>query len=433
MSISGEILWFENHDIESIVTPVDVPSLERLLLETNYGKDKVEFLVEGFTKGFKLGYQGPLTGRRFAPNHKLRAGSQVDLWNKLMKEVQAKRCAGPWLENDIPFDKFLQSPITLIDKKGAEGVEGTAGVRLIFDLSWPRGDSLNDHTPQELKTCEYPLFDKAVQMCLKEGKGCFMSSADCKSAFKQLPLAPDQFCLVVMMCEHPISKRKYYFCDKTLCFGSGTSCFLYMKVSNALAHIFKFKTRRSAGDICNFLDDFQTCKLDKDGCNRYLEIFIGICKEINLPLAEDKITWATQVIVFLGLLLNSRTQTVSIPIDKIERGKRELDIMVRSKKTTVRQIQKLAGLLNFFCRAVVPGRAFTRRFYSKIAGMKQHYHLRVDTGLKSDCKVWENFLNSDEAVCRPFMDFSKILHADELDFYCDAALNSYRLGIGGRF
>lgn len=36
-------------------------------------------------------------------------------------------------------------------------------------------------------------------------------------------------------------------------------------------------------------------------------------------------------------------------------------------------------------------------------------------------------------MCRPFIDFSETLHADQIDFYCDAALNNERLGIVGRF
>lgn len=385
------------------------------------------------THGFNLGYKGPRVGRRFARNHRLWAGNQTILWNKLMKEVQLGRSCGPWLESEIPFENFRQSPVTLIEKKGTSSRSEVDNIRLIFDLSWPHGDSLNNHTPQELRSCEYPLFDKTIRMCLEQGRGCYMSLADCKSAFEQLPLATDQFCLVMMMCEHPVTKVKYYFCDKTLCFGSATSCYLYMKVSNAIAHLFRYRTKNTRGDISNFLDDFQTCKIDHDGCNRYLEIFIEICNTINLPLSEDKIQWATQIMVFLGLQVDSVRQMVSIPETKIDRAIRELDIVIRSKKVTVKQLQSLTGLLNFFCRAVVPGRAFTRKMYAKMSGLRQFHHFRVDGELKADCKMWLEFVSSSYVYCRPFIDFKQVIHADQLDFYCDAALNARRMGVGARF
>lgn len=431
--VSDNILWYENYDIENVVTPVKVDELERLLKESRYPDYKIRELVLGFTKGFSLGYQGPEIRRTLSRNHKLRAGNQTILWNKLMKEVMLKRAAGPWEIGDLPFTSFIQSPITLIPKKGASTADDVDSTRLIFDLSSPRGESLNDYTPKEVRSCEYPLFDKSVLMALEQGKGAFMCSADCKSAFKQLPLAPDQYKWVVMMCEHPVTGKKYYFCDKTVCFGSGTSCYLYMKVSNALAHLFRYRTRRTKGDINNFLDDFHTCKKDEVGCNRYLKIFIDICNAIGLPLSEEKIQWATQVMVFLGLLINTILQTVSLPVEKLERAKAELDVLIRAKKVTAKQIQRLAGLLNFFCRAIVPGRAFTRRMYAKIDHLQPYHHLRVDKELRRDCKVWFQFLSMEEAVTRPFMDFKKILHADKLDFYTDAALDQVRLGVGAKF
>lgn len=348
-----------------------VEKLESLLNETNYRADDTKFLVDGFTNGFNLGYQGPLNRRTFAKNHKLRAGNQVVLWNKLMKEVRVGRLTGPHTEP--PYDSFIQSPITLIPKKGSVSKDPDESTRLICDLSWPHGDSLNDHTPQSVKTVTYPSFDQSIRMCLKEGKSCYLARTDCKSAFLMLPLATDQFRWVVIMCQHPTTNVKYYFSMKTVCFGSGTSCFLYMKLSNALAHIFRVKSK--GGDINNFLDDFLTCKYDETGCNGYLNLFIDICTEINLPLAMEKTCYATQIIIFLGLLINTITQTVSLPEDKVERGKRELDIIIRSKKITVHQLQKLTGLLNFFCRAIVPGRSFTRRFYSRIGSLKSYHHL----------------------------------------------------------
>lgn len=427
-------MWYENYDIRNIVTPVVVEELERLLVESNYDREETKFLVNGFTNGFSLNYHGPTIRRTFCNNHRLKAGNRTVLWNKLMTEVKLKRAAGPWRKEELPFDNFLQSPLNLIEKKGYEGTDELEGTRLIFDLSSPRGESLNDFTPQEYRSVKYPSFDKTIAMCLKEGRGCYLSKTDAKSGFKQIPLAVDQFKWVVMMCEHPESGEKFYFCDKTLCFGSGTSCFLYMKLSNALAHIFRYQTRSTAGDINNFLDDFQTAKLDRSGCNEYLRMFMQICDTINLPLSREKTCYAAREMVFLGLLINSLLQTVSLPVDKVERARRELDILIRSKKTTLNELQKLTGLLNFLCRAIVPGRAFTRRLYAKGKGvLRPYHHLKVDKEMKADCQVWLHFLCMDQAVCRPFLDFSEVWHADQLDYFTDAALNSSRLGVGGRY
>ena len=57
--ISGEIKYFENFDLQSIVTPVNADRLEQLLIETKYPKNKTKKLIDGFRNGFDLGYRGP--------------------------------------------------------------------------------------------------------------------------------------------------------------------------------------------------------------------------------------------------------------------------------------------------------------------------------------------------------------------------------------
>ena len=58
--------------------------------------------------------------------------------------------------------------------------------------------------------------------------------------------------------------------------------------------------------------------------------------------------------------------------------------------------------------------------------MKQNHRVKVDEEMRSDFKVWLEFLQLDEAVCRPFIDFAITLHADEIQFFTHA-LGSKRL------
>lgn len=163
-----------------------------------------------------------------------------------------------------------------------------------------------------------------------------------------------------------------------------------------------------------------------------VQTFISVCEEINFPVALDKTEWATPVITFLGLLINTLNRTIAIPQDKVDKALQQIEEVIVSKKIKVIQIQKLAGLLNFLCRAIVPGRAFVRRLYYRIGNLKQHYHIRVDREIKEDLSMWTKLLEMDQTVCRPFMDFSKTLQADELEFFTDASLAKDK-GIGGWF
>ena len=62
--------------------------------------------------------------------------------------------------------------------------------------------------------------------------------------------------------------------------------------------------------------------------------------------------------------------------------------------------------------------------------MLPHHHINVNRDMRSDLSLWKQFLDQPSAYCRPFMDFSKILQATEINWYTNA---SGVIGIGGIF
>ena len=105
-----------------------------------------------------------------------------------MKEVKEKRYAGPFKK--IPFENYIQSPIGLVPK------DGGASTRLIFHLSHPRRDkqgkvsneSVNAGILKEDCSVQYPAFDEAVKLCLREGRFCHIAKSDMSMAFRNVPL-----------------------------------------------------------------------------------------------------------------------------------------------------------------------------------------------------------------------------------------------------
>ena len=80
-------------------------------------------------------------------------------------------------------------------------------------------------------------------------------------------------------------------------------------------------------------------------------------------------------------------------------------------------------------KAIVPGRAFTRRMYSFGAGLtKPHHHFRVTSELKFDLEMWMTFLSTDLVFNRPFLDLDPV--SEEIPWATDASANPV-LGAGG--
>ena len=64
--------------------------------------------------------------------------------------------------------------------------------------------------------------------------------------------------------------------------------------------------------------------------------------------------------------------------------------MVCEKRTiTIRRLQSLTGTLNFLCKAIIPGRVFTKLMYNKLKlvdklgnKLKQYHHVTLDHQFK---------------------------------------------------
>ena len=260
-------------------------------------------------------------------------------------------------------------------------------------------------------------------------KTLFFSKSDVKSAFRLIPVLILHRRWLIMCAEDPESKKMMYFINMCLPFGASISCAIFQAFSDALNHIVKYLLK--IDDILtNYLDDFLFIAVMRAECDKMMMTFMRVCKQINCPLSEEKTEWSSLIMTFLGTLLDGRRHCLCIPEDKKIKVLNQIR-QIRSKKTaTVKSIQQLTGILNFLNRAIVPGRVFTWRMYSRISlknkqgkKLKQHHHVSLTAKFKKDCEIWESFLNNSNCArfCRPFIDNDVFATSNELNFYTDAS------------
>ena len=307
--------------------------------ESKYDKQEIAYLENSFTYGFDIGYQGSRDRQSSAKNILLKVGSEVELWNKLIKEVRHQRVAGPF--DEVPFPSFIQSPIGLVPKAGNSGK-----MRLIFHLSYDFGPeekdkSLKYHTPCKLCLVQYNDLDHATAHCLEvhqeaqeyqkanlsnENQGLvafhddmaeipiYLGKTDVQSTFRLVLLSQQCFAWLVMMARNPKTQKWQFFVDKYLPFRASISCKIFQCFSDALAHITKFKTGQNS--ITNYLDDFLFVAYTKLLCNSIIQTFLDICETVGVPIAEEKTEWANTLLIFLGILLNGVCMTLGVPEEK---------------------------------------------------------------------------------------------------------------------
>ena len=250
-----------------------------------------------------------------------------------------------------------------------------------------------------------------------------------------------------MKAEDPSSGQTKYFVDKCLPFGASISCAHFQRFSDALCHLTEHRLRVHKR-ITNYLDDFLFIARMLHKCNYMITQFLQLCEELGVPVSMDKTEWASDLMIFLGILLDGNNLVLALPAEKRRRAIEMLEIFVDKsrEKATVKQLQKLCGFLNFINKAVLPGRTFTRRMYAKYSDIvningalknshkykwKQHYHVTLDNEFQSDCQIWLKFLESEDnlVVYRPMIEHTALDSATEIGFYSNVSANP-DLGFG---
>lgn len=357
-------------------SPINVANLKNLL--KNYPLEDVsKELLEGFQKGFRLNYHGP---RISIISNNLRSAEihKDELLQKINKEVSLGRVAGPFPHK--PISNLRINPVGLVPKK-------SGGWRLISHLSSPLGSSINDFIDPEKCSVSYSSFDNAVQMIQKLGKSAKLGKKDISSAFRLLPLYPGDFCLT------GFKFLDHYYIDKCLPMGCSVSCSLFEKFSSFLQWAVQEKTGLYTSD--HYLDDFLFLgRPETLECELLMQTFDNLCKNLGVPIAEEKNEGPVTRLCYLGLGIDTEEFKIYVPEEKIIKLKAQLNTTLGRKKVTLKELQSLTGSLAFCSKALPAARAFNRRFYGAMSGISKSFHrIRVTKGMKEDIKVWLTFLD----------------------------------------
>ena len=391
-------------------TPIKADKLDLYL--NGYDSYLRNYLVCGFKKGFRL---NSFSWTHSDNNKVLTSATQhpdiVD--SKLLKEAKAGRILGPL--NCSPFDKFIMSPLGLVPKK----VEGQ--YRVIHHLSYPSGSSVNDGISKEFSSVKYANISQAIKLIISVGKNCYLAKSDIQAAFRIIPISPIDYPLLGFKW-----KNKYYF-DKCLPMGASSSCQIFERFSTSLEWI--LHNYMPNIKILHVLDDFLFIAPTAEECSSALRIFLRICEEIGVPIAQEKTFGPLHILPFLGIQLDTTAMSSSLPPDKISKFLNIINEFLLLKSVTLHKLQSLTGMLNFACQVIEPGRAFSRRLYDLSIGLsKPYHHVKLTCDVKEDLLVWKSFLENYNGRTF-FLDYVWLSNT-YLNLYTDAAST---IGFGAVF
>ena len=371
-----------------------------------------QFLRNGFQQGFRIGYKGQ---RVTVMSKNLKSAYELKdvLLNKLKGEIALGRIVGPF--DAPPFPNFRCSPVGLVPKRNP------GEYRMIHHLSAPRVNSVNSQIDPTDCSVVYTTFDEAVALVQGVGKGACMGKTDVKSAFRLLPVHPDDFDLLGMCIE-----GKFYY-DRCMPMGCSIACSTFEKFSVFLEYC--CQDVAGSRNVLHYLDDFFFAGRSSRECRHLMCSFQALCERFGVPIAQEKTEGPVTSITFLGLEIDSVVGQVRVPEDKVSSLLEKINIILGKEKVTRRTLQSVVGSLNFVCRAVSPGRAFLRRLIELSSSVReQHHKIRLSSGAKEDLKAWQQFLSDFNG--RIFFLGQHTWNNEELQFYTDA---SGGIGFGAYF
>jgi len=105
-----------------------------------------------------------------------------------------------------------------------------------------------------------------------------------------------------------------------------------------------------------------------------LNALVHLLRKLGFMINWSKVVDPTSSITFLGIEIDSSTMELRLPADKLFLLRLELDDFKVRKQASKKQLQSLAGKLNWASAVIRGGRVFLRRIIDCITSLKRDWH-----------------------------------------------------------
>ena len=301
------------------------------------------------------------------------------------KECEAKRIAGPFKANPLSC-QLAVSPMNTVPKDCADQR------RVIVDLSWPVGASVNDGISKDLYLGEvidlhYASVEQVCCMVNQVGPGALIYKRDLRHAYRQIAVDPRDYCYLGYFWDD-----SYYF-DTVLAMGQRNAAMACSRTTDAVMHM--HRDDGYAG--VNYLDDLIGVSSPETGCEAYnslgqLLLDLGLLENFAKACPP-----ATEQVV-LGVLVNTVDGTVSVPPARLEEIIELVTMWQQKKKSSKVELQSLIGKLQYVTKCVLQSRVFLNRLLETLRSMKNEKSISLSASFQKDIRWWAMFMEKYNGV-----------------------------------
>lgn len=358
------------------VTSLKLPAWKQYLHQCPLD-DKI-WVLDGIKSGFSLDCDS--TEFKNAARNLSSANVQPDVVDSYLEmEISNGTMAGPF--QTLPFENCQINRFGVIPKSDGK-------FRMITDLSYPHGHSINDGVSKENAAVSYTGLTAAIKKILSLGPGCLLAKFDIQRAYRMIAIRNDERRLLITQW------KGFYFVDLALPFGARSAPRIFTRFSDVLEWV--LRTYGNIRYMQHSLDDFLICgPAGSSECHDGLVRSFELLEELGVPIEHNKTRKPATNLVFLGMEIDTELMEMRIPDEKLEKIRELLDAWVRKKSGTKRSLLSLIGSLYYCCQAVVVGKPFVVRLTKKAYSVEQlHHKVKLNADEIEDLMWWYYLLNS---------------------------------------
>ena len=264
---------------------------------------------------------------------------------------------------------------------GVEKVDGR--LRPITDCSMPEGISINNYMSTTCEKFSYNSVDDLAQMLSPNE---YMSVTDISNAYRSVSIHPDH--TKYQGIGWGEGDDKCYYEDQRLCFGLKCAPFKFNLLSNLVVDMLH------AEGVCrvvNYLDDFAIIEHTLVESQVSQAKLIRILRRMGFSISWKKLESPSRCVKFLGILVDSVTMSLSLPMSKVEKLMSEINNLQSKGFAKKKDLECIGGLMAHCSTVVHGGRTFSRRLYDLCASTPRRGVVPLSDDILLDFAWWLSF------------------------------------------
>ncbi len=355
--------------------------------------------------GFPLGYEGPHVPTPTFKNH----GSAEAYPDAVAQFIREESAHGSLIG---PFDAQPFIPWTQVSPLMTRPKRGSTARRVIVDLSFPQGSSVNSFTPRETycgtpQKLTLPSADTLQQQISTMQGPCYLYSCDVARAYRNIPLDP----LAWPLCNIQFNGK--FYIDTSLSFGARWSAAGCQRVTDAVKYIMA----KAGHTVINYIDDIVGLAQTLDQATQGFLMLQRTLASLGLPEATSKACPPAPTIIWLGIEFDSVNRTMRIPQEKLSETIALVSHWLSRSEISIRQLRSLLGKLLHIAQCSRPARLFLNRILATYRDNSRLHVISINHHFRRDLQWFKDHLPQANGVY--MMDTPRAAHST---LECDSCM-----------